>query len=166
MNFDWKSVVKTVAPMIGTALGGPMGGMAAKVVSSTLLGKEDGTEEELSTAVLNASPDQLVALKTANASFKIEMKKLGLSERKLAFQDADSARKREMEVKDATPAVLAYVLTAIFAVALGGMFYIAIPDGNKSMVNMMVGSLGTVWIAAMAYYHGSSRGSRLKDLSK
>jgi hypothetical protein len=166
MEFDWKSIVKTIAPLVGTALGGPMGGMAAKVVSSTLLGREDATDEELSLAVMNASPEQLLPLKQANIDFKVTMKKLGISEKKLAYDDADSARRREIAVGDNTPKILAYMLTVLFAAALGGMYFIAIPEENTSMINMMVGSLGTVWIAAMAYYHGSSRGSRLKDLNR
>jgi hypothetical protein len=36
MNMDWKSIVSTVAPWIGTALGGPLGGMAVEAAAKAL----------------------------------------------------------------------------------------------------------------------------------
>ncbi len=165
MDFDWKSVVRSVAPILGTVISGgnPLVGMGIKVLSNTLLGKEDGTEDEISAAIQNATPEKLLELQTADNAFKLEMSKLGLDEKKLAFDDADSARKREMVVKDKTPAVLAYLTTLMFSAALVGLYMVPIPDPNKATVYLMLGSLGTVWITAMQYYHGTSRSSAKKD---
>lgn len=167
MDFDWKSLVRTIAPTLGTVISGgnPLVGMGIKAISNALLGKPDASEEELSVALQNASAEDLLALKNADHAFKTEMAKIGLDEKKLAFTDADSARKREMTVKDHTPAILAYLLTTMFGLLVG--FLIVGPEieeGNKAIVFSMAGSLGTVWIAAMAYYHGSSRGSAEKDI--
>lgn len=49
-GFDWKAIVKTVAPALGTALGGPLAGTAVKVLSEALLGHSDGKEEEIARA--------------------------------------------------------------------------------------------------------------------
>lgn len=167
MDFDWKGLVRTIAPTIGTVLSGgnPLVGMGIKAVSNALLGKPDASEEELSAALQNASAEDLLALKNADHAFKTEMAQIGLDEKKLAFDDADSARKREMAVKDKTPAILAYLLTVLFGALLSVLvFGPDIPEGNKAIIFSMAGSLGTVWIAAMAYYHGSSRGSAEKDV--
>lgn len=167
MDFNWKGFVRQVAPTIGTVLSGgnPLVGLGIKAVSNALLGNPDGSEEEISIALQNASTKDLVKLREADNTFKIEMKKLGLDEKKLAFDDADSARKREMSVKDKTPAVLAYLLTVLFGALLSALvFGPEIKKANEAIVYSMTGSLGTVWIAAMAYYHGSSRGSAEKDI--
>jgi hypothetical protein len=167
MDFDWKSLVRTIAPTIGTVLSGgnPLVGMGISAVSDALLGKPDGTEDEISIAIQNASAEDLIKLKTADHTFKTEMAKIGLDEKKLAFDDADSARKREMSVKDVTPAALAYILTVMFGSTLGCLIFgPEVAGANKAIVYSMTGSLGTVWIAAMAYYHGSSRGSARKDV--
>lgn len=167
MEFDWKKLVRNIAPTIGTVLSGgnPLVGMGIKAVSSALLGKPDASEDEVSHALQNARPEDLVKLKEADNNFKLEMEKLGLDKTKLAFDDAGSARKREIKVKDKTPAVLAYLLTVMFG-ALAGFLVLGpeISEGNKAIVFSMSGSLGTVWIAAMAYYHGSSRSSAEKDI--
>lgn len=167
MDFDWKNLVRTVAPTIGTVLSGgnPLVGLGIKAISNALLGKPDGTEDEISTILQGASTEDLAKLREADNTFKIEMKKLGLDEKKLAFDDADSARKREMVVKDKTPAILAYLLTMLFGVFLGVLIFgPGIQEANKAIVFTMAGSLATVWIAAMAYYHGSSRGSAEKNI--
>jgi len=98
MDFNWKKLVKSIAPTIGTVLSGgnPLIGMGIKTVSSALLGKPDGTEDEISTALQSASAEDLLKLKTADHSFKVEMAKIGLDEDRLEFADKDSARKRQM----------------------------------------------------------------------
>jgi hypothetical protein len=41
---NWKSIVKSIAPVLGTALGGPIAGGAIKMLSSALLGNENERE--------------------------------------------------------------------------------------------------------------------------
>jgi len=163
MNFDWQSIVKVVAPTIATALGGPLAGMGVRALSEAILGKSNGTEEELSVALQSATPEILAAMKAKDQEFKVELKKLNIDIIKLDYEDAASARKRQMETKDITPDILAYLLLTAFVGVLGTLFHVAIPEANKSLVYTMLGSLGTLTIAAMAYFHGSSRGSARKD---
>lgn len=42
MDFDWKQLVSTVAPTLGTVLLGPLGGGAVKVIADALLGQSTG----------------------------------------------------------------------------------------------------------------------------
>lgn len=163
MAFDWKNIVKTVAPTIATALGGPAAGLGIKALSQVFLGKDDGSQEEIEQAVQNATPQQLLELKKADQNFKIEMKKLDIDLERLAYEDKASARAREIAVKDKTPAILAYGITIGFFGLLTALILVSIPEANKAIIYTMTGVLGTVWIAAMAYYHGSSRGSQRKD---
>ena len=65
-GFDWKALVRTVAPVIGTALGGPIGNLAAQAISTVFLGTPDGTEDQIAEAVARATPEQLLALRQAN----------------------------------------------------------------------------------------------------
>jgi hypothetical protein len=56
MDMDWKSVagklVKLGAPMIGSALGGPLGGMAGKIVADAF-GAAAATPEAVQAAIVN-----------------------------------------------------------------------------------------------------------------
>ena len=70
MAFDWKSVVGTVAPLLGTALGGPFGGVAGKMIQDAL-----GVDSESAAiAELQTNPDALISLRQVEANFKIKMK--------------------------------------------------------------------------------------------
>ena len=75
MSFNWKGLVKTVAPKIATVLGGPMAGLGVKALSNAILGKPDGTEDELEIALAGATPEMLGKIKAADQAFELEMKK-------------------------------------------------------------------------------------------
>lgn len=63
-----------VAPTIATAVGGPVAGMAIKALSSALLGKETGSQSEIETAMMNATPEQLAMVKKVDNELAIKMK--------------------------------------------------------------------------------------------
>ena len=92
----WKSIIRNVAPVLGTALGGPMAGTATKFIANELLGKPDAHESDIEQAVMKASPEQLSKLKAMDTQFKLEMQKLNIDvyklEAKLEIQDRAGAR--------------------------------------------------------------------------
>ncbi len=162
---DFSSVIKTVAPWIGTALGGPLGGMALEAAASAF-GIPDKTTEALKVAVSGASPEQMLVLKTADQKFAADMQSLGFAHiealENLSNDDRANARQREVEVKDITPTVLAYGVTLGFFAVLGAIMFADIPPSGRDVLNIMLGSLGTAWTGVVAYYFGSSSGSDRK----
>ncbi len=159
------NIVKTVAPSIATAMGGPLAGMAVRTLSETLLGKPDGTEAELAAAAAAATPAQLLALKNAENEFKLEMKKLDVDLERISAGDRDSARQMAMQnPRDWTPRALAAVITVGFFSVLMYMLMFGLPSagGGEAML-VMLGTLGTAWGAVVSFYFGSSAGSRAKD---
>ena len=76
MAFDWKSLVKSVAPMLGTALGGPLGGIAGAALGKAL-GTTDNETATLEAAINGATPEQLQAIQKADQEFKVQMASMG-----------------------------------------------------------------------------------------
>lgn len=170
MTFDWKSVVKTVAPGIATALGGPLAGLGVAAICSALgiendPDKPDETETKIAQALKTATPETLLALKQADNQFKLDIKKLDIDIERIHMEDRASARQRQVALKDDTPAVLALLLTVGFFGALAAHIFWDIPAGNQTLLNVMLGSLGTAWTASMTYFFGSSAGSRSKEIT-
>lgn len=73
---DWKALVSTVAPWIGTALGGPLGGMAVEAAANAL-GLNNKTVESVKAALSGVTPEQMLALKRADQAFALQMQTLG-----------------------------------------------------------------------------------------
>jgi hypothetical protein len=67
-----------------------------------------------------------------------------------------------MEVKDKTPRNLAYSITAGFFGVLVFLMLARVPAESRDILNIMLGSLGTAWIATVTYYFGSTSGSAEK----
>jgi hypothetical protein len=163
---DVKSILATVAPWIGTALGGPLGGMAVTAAADAL-GLSDKTEAAIKLAIGGASPDDMLKLKQADNAFSAQMQAIGFANveamAKLDNADRDSARNREIQVKDITPKVLAYLVTAGFFGMLAAMLFKIIPDENRDILNIMLGALSSTFTAVVSYYYGSTRGSEAKS---
>ena len=165
---DLKPWVSKLAPMLGTALGGPLGGAAGALLGEAL-GTKDATPESIQAAIKTGSlnGDQILALKKAEEDFSIQMAKMGFDSAEalaeLEFKDRDSARNREIQVKDYTPAIGFYLITAGFFGLLAALLKWNVPEANKAVIYTMVGSLGTAWVACVGYYYGSSAGSKNKD---
>jgi hypothetical protein len=162
---EWKNVVSKVAPWLGAALGGPLGASAVTLIGNAL-GISEATEDSLKQALSGVTQEHLLAIKAADAEFEIKMRELNITEVKdlenIAAGDRDSARKREMEVKDWTPRILAYLITLGYFAMLTFLVFGEIPATNKDSLYIMLGTLGTSWTGVIAYYYGSTAGSRAK----
>ncbi len=163
MNFGSKAlqVLKTVAPTLALAVGGPFGPLAAAAIHAALGATDEKTAEA---ALLNATPDQLLALKKAEQDFQIRMKELGIEEAKLSFDDTANARGREIAVRDWTPKIIAYLVILLVLVAEGSMFFVGQPKGMDGVVlGRILGTLDSALMLVLGYYFGSSAGSSHKD---
>jgi hypothetical protein len=99
-DFDWKKLVGALAPTLGTALGGPLVGSAISVLSNVLLGHPEGSQDDVSAAVLQGlSPEAVVQLRQADNDFKARMQEMQIDLAKLNqatelayVQDTQNAR--------------------------------------------------------------------------
>lgn len=155
-------LIGSIAPTIATALGGPVAGMAVKAVSNALFGHENGTEDDIMTALANPTGDQLAALKKIDADFKVQMKSLDIDLEQISEQDRDSARQMQIATRSWLPEVLAILVTAGFFGIIIFILKFGLPESGKEAILLLVGSLGTAWTGVMAFYFGSSAGSKQK----
>mgnify|MGYP000855961662 CR=1 FL=1 len=168
MAFDWKGIIKQAAPLLGTALGGPFGAAAGAIVAKALGGDETKTTpDDLAKLVTNVTPEQLLALKNAEQEWAFKLKELELDSveklEALAAQDRDSARKREIAVRDKTPMLLAIVYTTGFFGILLRMLIKGVPKeaGGEALL-ILLGALAAGSTQVLNYYFGSSSGSDRK----
>ena len=162
---DLTTILKTVAPWIGTALGGPLGGMAVTAAANAL-GLTDKTTDAIKQALGGASPEQLLALKQADQAFAVQMQQLGFANVEklaaLAVENTKDARAMQVSTRSPVPAVLAVLITLGFFGVLIGMMTDVLKAGENQALLIMLGALGAAWGAVVNYFFGSSAGSQAK----
>jgi len=161
---DWKSLVKSIAPAIGTALGGPVGGLATKFLADKFLGNPDATPEEVEQAVLGASPEKLLEIKKLDHDFKVQMRQLDIDVFKLEVEDKASARdlaKFNMKPHMILSAIYTIGYFVVLYVLLTGQIVIAAEA--KDVFNQIIGILSAAQVTILAFWFGSSYGSKVKD---
>lgn len=159
----WKEVLAKLAPTAATLLGGPFAGLAVGAVVKALGLPTEATQEDIQAVVEKGlNGDQLLALRLAEIDVQKHLEDNGIKLEEIAASDRDSARKREVEVKDNTPKVLAYSVTLGFFGTLSALMSGQVSTVGHDVLLVMVGSLGTAWTGIIAYYFGSSAGSKAK----
>jgi hypothetical protein len=165
VNVDWTALIKTVAPWIGTALGGPLGGLAVEA-AATALGLSDKTVDAVKSAIGGATPEQMLALKTADQQFALQMQALDFKNvadlEALAAGDRASARELQAAKPSPVPALLSLLVTAGYFGILIGVMTGGLKIDDSQALLLMLGSLTTAWGAVMAFWFGTTRDSGRK----
>ena len=156
--------LRSVAPMIGTALGGPLGGAAAAFLADKL-GLEPKTVEAV-TEVLNSgrmTPEQVASVKLAEIDFEKFLKEHDIKLEEVHAQDRADARKLLVSTGSKLPATLSIMVTlGYFGILIGMMVgWLKVSDSQALLI--MLGSLGTAWGMVMSFWFGTTRSSSEKN---
>lgn len=145
--------VAPFAPVVASALGGPGAGAAVGVLSDILLGHKGGSADQVLAAVSN--PDALLKLREADHAYEIELERI-------AAEDRKSARAMRIATGDWVPGALAVFITLGFFGTLGYILSDGVPAQGGEALLVMLGALGAAWGQVIAFYFGSSAGSKAK----
>lgn len=159
MSDSTLNFLRSAIPTVVTAIGGPLAGVAAGFIADKL-GLSEKTVESVTNAINGMGPEQLIQMKQIDADLQKFFSELGIKELALENADRDSARKRQVELKDYTPAVLAWIVTAGFFGMLAFLVLQGFPEGNKEALFYMLGTLQTAWTGIVAYYFGSTKSNK------
>lgn len=160
---DWKEVIGKLAPTVATALAGPLGGAAVAALGSAL-GLDQPTEDKIAQVITSGqmTADQLAEIRKLELQYQDNEKERGFKYAELAFKDVDSARNREVQVKDNTNKVLAYTVVGAFIAMVGGTL-LGYAHVDSVLAGTLVGYLSAKAEQVMTYYFGSSKGSADKN---
>lgn len=157
---DWKDVGKTVAsaaPVLGSLLGGPVGTAAGTLIASVF--GVDPNPNEVAKAI-KQDPEAIIRLKEIELNHKEEIHNMAVRELELRLADKQNARNMQMNTQSNVPALLTGSIMALLTAALLSLFGIDIPDGNRDMVNMLIGALIGFGSTAIAFWLGADEQKR------
>ena len=154
MNFDKiKGLVGDLAPTLGAALGGPVGGAAATMLADVL--GCDPTPQKIGKALSQATPEQLAEIKKAELDFEVRMKELEVDV--FALETKDIQHARESFSEDWTARAIAILSILLFG---GYVFLVTLQpanDNDLNVVNLVLGYLGGIVSSVVSFYFGASK---------
>lgn len=162
---DFSSIIRTVAPWMASALGGPLAGIAVTAAADAL-GLSEKTTEAVKQAISGATPEQMLALKNADQEFQAHMLELGFKNisdlEKIAAEDRKDARGMQVANKSFMPAVLSTIIVIGYLGVLGFMLAGKASVADSQALLLMLGSLGTGFGMVLSFWFGSTRTSEDK----
>jgi hypothetical protein len=153
-----KSLIANAAPGLATALGGPMAGMAVKMMADKL---GVAPTEQAVADHLTHHPEHLVRLQ------EIDLEKL-----KADHANTADARKMNAEIQLSAAAsflakntayIIDFVIVGATIIMTWLLFFKGVPDANKELAYMAFGSLLTLSGTVVNFHRGSSQGSKEKE---
>ena len=150
-----KGLIGDLAPTLGAALGGPVGGAAATMLADVL--GCDPTPQKMEKALARATPEQLAEIKKAELDFEVRMKELEVDVFALETKDIQNARDSFSE--DWTARAI-----AIMSILLFGGYVLLVTlqpadDNDLNVVNLVLGYLGGIVSSVVSFYFGASKSS-------
>ena len=153
-------LLKSLAPTIASAAGGPMAGMAVKM-AATKLGIPNATANEIED-LIEREPEKAVVLKQADKEFKdrIREMEIDLESFKTEVEDRQDARKKNREANDWTPRI--FILLALM---LYGGFIVLVTvmphdQNDETIISLVLGQLSSLLALGGSYYFGSSNSKK------
>jgi len=153
-------LLKSLAPTIASAAGGPLSGMAVKIAAQKL-NLPDATANEIED-LIEREPEKAVLLKQADAEFKnrIREMEIDLESFKTEVGDRQDARKKNREANDWTPRI--FILLALM---LYGGFIVLVTvmphdQNDETIISLVLGQLSSLLALGGSYYFGSSNSKK------
>ena len=170
-EFDWKKIVGTLAPAVASAFGTPAMGVAVAALSNAIFGRADAGVDEVAGAISGGqlTGEQIVAIRQADNDFKLRMGQMGVDLHKLEadteqayLKDVQDARARQIATRDPTPQVILAVLFVLWAGTFVLFYFAPLPvdDFLRALIVRAYATVETGLTGAIAYFIGSSRGSK------
>ncbi|MEZ6852100.1 hypothetical protein [Halodesulfovibrio aestuarii] len=166
---DWKdvgSIVAKGAPILGAALGGPVGAIAGAAGSlvASLFGCEDSPEAV--EKAIKQNPDALLKLKELEARENARMLQWKQAQLNAEIVDRDSARERDTKITqikggNTRADVLAYLSIIALIGVVAALFMFPVPDGSaRDLLLVLTGCLINIVKDVYGFEFGSSRGEQ------
>ena len=148
-------LLKSLAPTIASAAGGPMAGMAVKMAAKKL-GVPDATANEIED-IIEREPEKAVLLKEADNDFKDRIREMEIDLESFKTEVEDRQHARETFKNDWTPKVF-----GILALLLYGAYVMAVTimphdQNDETIISLVLGQLsGILGTMAAFWVSGSS----------
>jgi hypothetical protein len=153
---DW---LKTIAPTVATALGGPLAGMAVSAVAKALNIAPEEVQDVISSGKLTA--EQVASIQLAELELKKQAQLMNLDFEQLAVTDRKSARDMQIATQSyLVPLLAVIIVTSFVGVVVSTLSGFSTID--SIMAGTLIGYLSAKADQVLSFFFGSTAGSQRK----
>ena len=157
------SVLRDILPTFAAALPIPgLGNVARRVLTDAFGLDPESSDDKIASAASKMTGEQLAHLQEKQIDLQKAALQSGVDLEKIAAGDRDSARNRQIQLKDETPNTLAYIITGATILFSGAVMFFPMQADSK-IIFYILGTFTTLTTQVFNYLYGTSRSSRKKD---
>lgn len=162
---ELSNLVSKAAPLLGSVLGGPLGGIAASLISA-VFNNGSSSADELQQKIAQ-DPEAEIKLKQIEAQNLASLLALHNQRFQAANEDIQDARTKSSLIRyDWFLPVFSFFIGIGFFVCVGLLMFIPSDHLHPDIVYAIVGSMVTSMSQVVSYYYGSShRESKMMSMN-
>ena len=152
-------LLKSLAPTIASAAGGPMAGMAVKMAAKKLGLPDTATANEIED-LIEREPDKAIIVREADKDFKNRIREMEIDLESFKTEVEDRKNARENFATDWTPKVFSVLTLLLY----GGFVMIVTlmphDQNDETIISLVLGQLSGILGTAAAFFYGGSSGKK------
>lgn len=161
---NWLDTLKSIAPTVATALGGPLAGAAVSALGS-ILGVPDATQATIANLFKDGqlTADNLAEIRKLELDYQNQEKERGFKFAELEFKDRDSARSMAVSTHSVTPSILTWIIVALTLAAEAALLFNQVPPGaDPIIIGRVLGTMDSALVMVLSFWFGSNSSSQQK----
>ena len=150
-------LLKSLAPTIASAAGGPMAGMAVKMAAKKLGLPDTATANEIED-LIEREPDKAVMVREADKDFKNRIREMEIDLESFKTEVEDRKDARENFATDWTPKVFSVLTLLLYGAFVMIVTLMPHDQNDETIISLVLGQLSGILGTAAAFFYGSSSG--------
>ena len=152
-------LLKSLAPTIASAAGGPMAGMAVKMAAKKLGLPDTATANEIED-LIEREPDKAVMVREADKDFKNRIREMEIDLESFKTEVEDRKDARENFGTDWTPKVFSVLTLLLYGAFVMIVTLMPHDQNDETIISLVLGQLSGILGTAAAFFYGSSSGKK------
>ena len=152
-------LLKSLAPTIASAAGGPMAGMAVKMAAKKLGLPDTATANEIED-LIEREPDKAVMVREADKDFKNRIREMEIDLESFKTEVEDRKDARENFSTDWTPKVFSVLTLLLYGAFVMIVTLMPHDQNDETIISLVLGQLSGILGTAAAFFYGSSSGKK------
>jgi hypothetical protein len=149
-------LLKSLAPTIASAAGGPMAGMAVKMAASKLGLPETATANEIED-LIEREPDKAVLVKKADQDFKTKIREMEIDLESFKTEVEDRKDARTKFASDVTPKVFCILALILYGAYVMTVTILPHDQNDETIISLVLGQLSGILGTCAAFFYGGSQ---------